>query len=162
MIAAIIASDFSVTTLRELPWARIPDEIYAPAAREAARHAAERLHSLFPEATTLGQVFAAVWRRLEAGGAVDVVLRLEPALARMPHQDARARAAGICRHVLGTLLQGALLEAGAVAEDSFGEATLILRLGEQRINALEALELLATDATAGRVHFEAWAERLGG
>jgi heat shock protein HtpX len=162
MIAAIIASDFSITTLRELPWARIPDEVYAPSVRDAARRIAERLHPLFSEAMTLSHMFAAVWQRLEAGGAVDIVLCLEPALARMPINDAQARAAKICREVLGTLLQGALLEHGAVAEDSFGEATLILRFGEERINALEALMLLATDSNAGRALFDGWAQRLGG
>jgi Zn-dependent protease with chaperone function len=161
MIAAIIASDSNITTLRELPWARIPDEVYAPAALEAARRAAERLHPLFPGATTLGGMFAAAWQRIDAGGAIDIVRRLDPALARMPPHDAPARAAKICREVLGTLLQGALLERGAVAEDSFGEATLILRLGEERINAIEALMLLATDAAAGRALFDGWAQRLG-
>ena len=59
MIRALIAGGRNVTRLVELPWRRIPDEVYAPTAKESARHIAERLHPLFPNATTMTQMFSA-------------------------------------------------------------------------------------------------------
>jgi heat shock protein HtpX len=158
-IEALLVSGMRVQTLRQLPWRQIPSEVYAPAAKEAARRAAERLHALMPEAATLGAMFAAVWRALDSGDATALALRLEPALARLHPKQARERASAICADVLGTLLQGALLERGAVTLESFGEASLTLELGDERFNATDALALLASDREAGRQRFAAWAAR---
>ncbi len=162
LLEALAASSERVGTLRGLPWASIPREIYAPAALAAACRAADRLSPLLPTATTLGRMFAEVWRRLEAGGALELAQRLEPGLDRWPAREVWGRAMRVCQELLAVLLQGALLEQGAIAEDSLGEATLVLRLEDERINTLELLHLLATDATAGRVVLNRWAERLAG
>jgi Zn-dependent protease with chaperone function len=162
VIAAAAADGRSVGAVRSLPWSSIPGEVYAPAAREAARRAAERLHPLFPEATSLGAMFAAVWRELDRGSMAQVALRLDPGLGQMPRDDGERAATRLCGELLATLMQGALLERGAVMQDSLGEEDLVLRAGEERVAPGELLRLLATDGKAGRAAFESWAARLEG
>jgi len=159
LIAAAVADVRQVPIIREMPWESIPVQVYAPAAREAARRAAERLHSLFPDATTLGAIFVATWRGLESGKTVPIVLRLHPGLAHMEPHEADRTALGLCQEVLLTLLQGALLERGATIEDTLG-APLALRLGEDRVVPAELLALLATDGAAARAAFDYWARRV--
>lgn len=160
LIAAAVADVRQVPVVRAMPWSSIPVQVYAPAAKEAARRAAERLHPLFPEATTLGAIFAATWRGLEGGRAVPIVLRLHPGLANMPSHEAEPMALRMCHEVLATLLQGALLERGATIEDTLG-APLALRLGQERVVPAELFGLLATDGAAARAAFEYWAATLG-
>jgi Zn-dependent protease with chaperone function len=162
VIEGLIASGFQVRALRALPWARIPQEVLAPAALEAARRVAERLHPLLPNATTLGEMFTQVWQRLNTGNGVTLLLRLEPALQGLPQAEGEQVAFQIGNQLLGTLLQGALIERGAFAEDSLGEPALILRLGDERVDANEILGLLTSDLNAGRAALEKWAARLSG
>ncbi|HEX8790888.1 MAG TPA: hypothetical protein VF765_08035 [Polyangiaceae bacterium] len=159
LIAAAVADVRQVPVVRAMRWARIPAEVYAPAAREAARRAAERLHPLFPEATTVGAIFAATWQGLETGRTVPIVLRLHPGLAHMPSHEAERAAMRLCHELLSTLLQGALLERGAMIEDRLG-APLALRLGEERVVPAELMALLTTDGGAARAAFEYWARRV--
>ena len=62
------------------------------------------------------------------------------------------------RNLLGTLLRGALLERGAIAEESFSES-LVLRLGEERVDVAEMVALLGSDPEAGRATLNRWAAR---
>lgn len=160
VLAAVAASGLPPQVVRSLSWSQIPDEAYVPAAREAARRAAERLHPLFPAATTLGAMFAAAWRGLEAGKMVDVAVKLDPAIGRMPRAQAQRAVTRLCGELLATLLQGALLERGASMEDSLGEPSLVLRLGDERVVPEDVLRLLATDLQAGRAEMNRWAQRL--
>ncbi len=156
LIAALPVSDATVRTLRELSWARIAEEVYAPAAREAARRTAERLYPLLPGTTTLAGMFVHAWRRMEIAGPLELTTRLEPKLAQLTFEEAQRAAIHLGVGLLGTLLQGALLERGAIAEESFGES-LVLRLGEERVNVAEAVALLGTEPEAGRVALNRWA-----
>ena len=160
LIRALISDGRKVTSLVELPWSRIPDEIYAPAAKESARRMAERLHPLFPNATTMTQMFSAVWRRLDDGGMADVAERLAPGLLSLPREEAARRIHLICLDALATVLQGALLECGANVEESFGESSLVLRFGDERVDVMAEVRLLAKDPDAGRSAVNRWAERL--
>ncbi len=159
VLAAAAASGRTVGLVRALSWASIPGEVYAPAALEAARRACERLHPLFPQAATIGAMFAQVWRGLESGRATEVALRLNPGLGQMPQQHGERLAVLQCGELLATLLRGAALERGAIVEDSLGEPELILRLGDERVAAGEHLRLLATDPPAGRAALDRWAGR---
>jgi hypothetical protein len=103
-------------------------------------------------------MFAGLWRSVESS-PLELAVRLEPSLRHLNAVEAHARAVGLCIALLGVLLQGALLERGAVAEESFGEGSLILRLDDERINALETVQLLATDLNAGRTALDRWARR---
>jgi hypothetical protein len=103
-------------------------------------------------------MFAAVWRQLDSGD-VSLALLLESRLAQLPPGEARRVTSSIFSDLLGTLLQGALLERGATVLPSFGDASLTLELEQERYNATEALELLARDRETGRQRFEAWAKR---
>jgi Zn-dependent protease with chaperone function len=160
VIQILIAKGSQVTELRELTWQQIPQEVLAPAALESARRVAERLHPLFPTATTLGSMFSAVWHRLDSGAGGEILMQLEPTLAQMPPAHAQRWAVLLSNEVLGTLLQGALIGRGASVEDSLGEPALILQLGEERVDTSALLRLLATDAATGRAAFTKWAERL--
>jgi Zn-dependent protease with chaperone function len=160
VIAAVIAGEGAIGTVRDLPWAKIPAEAYAPAAREAARKLASELHSRFPGATTLGGMFAAVSRRVAEGKTLDLAAHLEPAVRGLPEAHAEGVALEVCSVALGTLMQGALLERGAVVEESLGSPSLVLRLDDERIDPLEMLRLLATNPEAGRAALGSWAERL--
>jgi Zn-dependent protease with chaperone function len=158
LIAALQASDVTVRAVRELPWVQIAQDVYAPAAREAARRAAERLYPFLPGATTLSGMFVNAWRRMEVAGPLELVSRLEPALARLTPDDAQRAAIRIGAGLLGALLQGALLEQGAVAEESLGES-LLLRLGEERVNVAETLALLGRQPEEGQAALNRWAAR---
>jgi heat shock protein HtpX len=160
LVGAILASGEKVDSLRELPWSRIPQESYAPAVKEAARRLAEKLYAKLPTATTVGGMFAALSRHLTAGGAIDVAAHLEPAVRGLSSDQVDWAALEICADALGTLLQGALLERGATIEDSLGSAALVLRLGDERIDTLEAVRLFASGTDTGRSALHAWADRL--
>jgi Zn-dependent protease with chaperone function len=161
MIRALLASNHNVTQLRQLSWSEIPEQVYAPAAREAARGLCERLHPLLPNAATLGSMFAAFWQRFDQGSIGDLVLQVAPAVRELPQAEAQQQAISVCLDMLGTLLQGALLEHGATVEDSLGEPTLTLRFGTDRISVADAIQRLVTDPPAARAKFEAWANQLG-
>lgn len=161
MIAALLMANVRVREVRELPWEKIPNDVYAPAAREAARRAAERLFPLFPQATSIGAMFAAVWQTFDSGNLRPMAVHLNPSLEIMPPQEARTRAIGMCFDLLGTLLQGALLERGAHATASLGEPSLSLELDGQRFSSAEALSTLLKDPNKGRPQFSAWAAKLG-
>jgi Zn-dependent protease with chaperone function len=160
VLAAIAASGRSVGAVRVRPWASIPEDVYAPAAFESARRAAERLHPLFPRAATLGAMFAEVWRGLEAGRVGELAVRVSPALLHVSQSEGERVALRECADLLTTLLQGALLERGATIEDSLGEAGLVMRLGSERVSATEELQRLARDEAGGRAALEGWARRL--
>ena len=59
------------------------------------------------------------------------------------------------------LLQGALLESGAVVEDSLGSAYLIFRFGNEQIDVAKTLASFAARDAAGRASLERWAHTLG-
>ncbi len=162
LLGAAVANGVSITgTIRELPWARIAEEVHAPTALENARRLAERLHPLLPEATTLSSMFVAVWRRLQRAPDRELVLLVAPSLHDLPPREFHPHAQQVCLQVLETLLQGALLERGAQAQESLGEAALILQLGDERIDTNELLRSFTTDPSAGTAGFNRWAEQLG-
>jgi hypothetical protein len=131
-----------------------------PAAKESARRIAERLHPLFPDATTVTAIFSATWSKLDDGGMAEVASRLAPGLLSLPRQEAAERIYLICLDALATLLQGALLEHGASVEESFGESSLQLRFDDERVDVMAEVLLLAKDPDAGRKAVNRWAERL--
>ena len=159
VIAAVLANDGKVGVLRELPWEKIPAEVHAPAAKEAARKVAALLHPRFPGATTFGAMFAALWRHLGSGNMLGVAAHLEPSLGGLPPGEAERAAFDVCSMALGTLMQGALLDRGATVEDSLGSASLVFRLGEERIDALETLRFFAKNPDEGRTALNGWAAR---
>jgi len=67
---------------------------------------------------------------------VDVAARLAPGLLSLPREEAAQRLYLICLDALATVLQGALLERGAKVEESFGESSLVLRFGDERIDVM--------------------------
>jgi hypothetical protein len=105
-------------------------------------------------------MFAALSRRLTAGDAINIAAYLEPAVRGLAQEQVEPAAVAICCSALGTLLQGALLEQGATVEDSLGSAALVFRLGNERIETLEAVQLFASGTDAGRSALHNWAERL--
>jgi hypothetical protein len=114
---------------------------------------------LFPEATTIARMFAAVWRRLSGTGAMEVALRLDPALGSAHPYEREHMGRRVCDEALATLLQGALLEQGATPEHTLGEAALVLRMGDERVAPVALVRLLGTDVAAGRAAFDGWASR---
>jgi len=121
---------------------------------------AAKLHAQFPTATTLGGMFAAVFRHVAGGNSVDFAARLAPAVRGLHPDAVQPAALEVCCHVLGTLLQGALLERGATVEDSLGSPSIVLRLGDERVDTLETLRRFAKNADGGRAALEQWVERL--
>jgi Zn-dependent protease with chaperone function len=161
MIAAVLASGEKVGVLRELPWSEIHTEAHAPMAREAARGLAARLHPHFPGATSLGAMFAAALHCLLVDGALTLGGRVTPTLINAPPEQAGHAAFAVCCGALGVLLQGALLERGAVVEDSLGSPSLIVRLGDERVDVAKTLALFAANDPASRASLERWAQSLG-
>jgi Zn-dependent protease with chaperone function len=161
LIQAVIADGGKVGTLRELPWERIPSEAYAPAVKEKARGFAAQLHEQFPAATTLGGMFAAVFRHVATGDRINFATSLEPALRSLDPSIIEPAARQVCALALGMLFQGALLERGATVEDSLGSPSLVLKLGDERIDTYETMRSFATNAEGGNAELERWAERLG-
>lgn len=159
VVVAFVNQDVKIGVVQELPWAKIHDEVYAESVRETARRMAERLYPLFPNAKTLGRMFAAVWQQLDAGGAMAIASKLEPNIERLNPADAQRYVFNVCASALVSLLQGALFERGATVEDSIGEAMLILRLGDERVDAGAAIRLLGTDNAAARQLLYRWAEQ---
>jgi Zn-dependent protease with chaperone function len=160
VVQAYVLEGRTLPALRVLSWSAVPDEVYAPAAREAARRLAERLHPMFPKATTMASMFASVWGALETGKMVEIALRLHPGLASMPRAEGERGAVRLSGEALSVLLQGALIERGAVFEDSLGASSLVLRYEEERVVPAELLRLLAQDLPAGRTALDAWVKRL--
>ena len=150
----------TLPAVRSLPWAEIPGEVYAPAAKETAHRVAERLHPLFPSASTMGALFASVWRSLEADKMVAMVLRLNPGIGRMPRNEANRAALRMCIELLGTLFEAALLERGATIEELVGEPSVVLKLGDERVAPGALLGRLRSDPPAARQALGAWAQRL--
>jgi hypothetical protein len=115
---------------------------------------------MFPKATTMASMFASVWGALETGKMVEIALRLHPGLASMPRAEGERGAVRLSGEALSVLLQGALIERGAVFEDSLGASSLVLRYEEERVVPAELLRLLAQDLPAGRTALDAWVKRL--
>lgn len=160
--AAITAGNQRVGALRELDWAQIRTEAFAPRAREAARALAAKLHLVFPTVTTLGGMYAAVWRRVADGNALELAGRIEPDVHRVPAEALERVALELALAMVGTLLQGAMLEGGALVEDSLGPSRLVLRVGDERIDPVETLQRFVVDAAAARPVLDRWAEHLAG
>lgn len=160
VIAAVLASDGKVGTVRDLPWAGIAAEAFAPGVKEAARKLAARLHPKFPSASNLGAMYAMAFRHFSSGKDAELAQLLEPAhsLDLSPEHAAHVATLVSC-HALGTLLQGALLEAGATVEDSVGSATLTLRFEGERIDVLAMFRIFGTDRAAGLASLSRWADR---
>lgn len=159
LLEAIVARGGRVGELRELPWHAIPQEVFAPAVLAAARRAAARLHPLLPNVTTLAGMFAAVWRRLDAGTGLELIKHLEPRLGHLPRRQAEQATFAIGCELVEVLWQGALLERGATAEDSLGEPGLVFRLGEERIATIETIRELVTNNQAAAAILHQWANR---
>jgi Zn-dependent protease with chaperone function len=162
MIAAVLAGAGTVGDVRELPWSRIPSEVYTPAAREEARRLAQKLFPLMPDATTLSAMFAAVWRHLARGNTRELALKLDPQLSYLQPGEIEQQSSALIGGILAVLFQGALVEHGAVAEESFGEATLVLRLGDERLEPARMVLRILDDPTVNSAEMERWVERLGG
>jgi len=160
MIQAVTASNGKVGTLRELSWALIPNEVYAPGVTASAQRIVERIHSQFPNVTTLGGMFAAVLRHLTPDNQIDFAAHLMPAIRGLPPEAIEREAIEACRDALGTLFMGALIERGATAERSPGPAEFILRLENERIDAREIMRPFGENGEGSRAGLDRWAERL--
>ena len=165
IVATAVAEGRTLPRIQTIPWSSIPAQVYAPTVREGARRAAERLHSVLPEASTLGAMFAATWRAIQDGDRMaTIALRLDPGLAQLPSPEASRVARRLCAEVLGTLFGGALIERGAVVEESLGEPGLVYRLEGERVAAAELFDRLASNAAEGHaasdVMADRWAARL--
>jgi Zn-dependent protease with chaperone function len=161
VVAAVLASGGKLGVLRELPWTEIHAEAHAPRAREAARELAARLYPSFSEASTIGRMFAAAFRCLLNDGPLTLAALVNPALRGAPLEQAEQVALGTCNGALGVLLQGALLESGAVVEDSLGSPFLVFRLENEQIDVAKTLASFAARDDAARASLERWARALG-
>lgn len=80
-------------------------------------------------------MLVAVVGMYEAGRIVDVVAAVEPDIHRAPAHARRELALGIAGYVAMILFEGALLEHGAILEDSLGESCRVFRLGGETVRA---------------------------
>jgi hypothetical protein len=160
VVAALSSNGRRVPTTRALAWSSIAGDVYVPEATQAARRAAERLHAQFPNATTVGAMFASVWRAAAQGKFVEVALRVHPALGRMPRQQGERAAVRVIDELLTILMRGAILERGGTMEPNLGEGAVALRLGDEHVVPAALLRRLSTDPAAGRAALDALATRL--
>jgi hypothetical protein len=161
VVQAFALDGRTVGTLRLLPWSSIPGQVYVPGARESARRLAERLHPMFPTVTTAGGMLASVWGALEAGKMGEIALRLNPGLGALSRLEGERAAVRLSGEVLSVLLQGALMEGGAVCEHVLGGFGLTFTLDQDRVAPVKLLSLLASDLSAARAALDGWAKRLG-
>ena len=160
LVAAASAGGQRVPQLRRMKWSSIARKVYAPTALEAARKVAEALFPLYPDARTLGAMFARVVETATSGANMGpIVQRLSPAAARVPPARAAEHVGRVLRGAVTALFQGALLETGATVEESFGKPCLVFRAGDERV-APGDLALGAMQSPEARAALTRWGERL--
>jgi hypothetical protein len=159
ILAAASADGRPIGVVHRLPWARIASDVLVPTARESARRAAEGLFPLFPNASTVPAMFASFLRGARDGRFDEIVLRLNPAIARAHPADAHAMAAGVFCDAATALFQGALLERGALLDEALGSSCLMFVLGNETVPAAEIVQA-AMATPEGRAALDGWGERL--
>jgi Zn-dependent protease with chaperone function len=146
--------------LRRLPWANIPAEVYTPQALERARKLAATLFPLFPDATTLAAMFAAVVGAFEGGRVAEVVTRAAPNVERVLAHERPMLITRIGGSLVGTLFLGALLERGATLDDSLGAPCLLARAEDGELVPAEKIAVDAMRDDGARALLGQWATKL--
>jgi Zn-dependent protease with chaperone function len=159
ILAAASADGRRVGVVHRMPWARIASDVLAPWARESARLAAEALFPLFPDASTVPAMFESFLRGAKDGRFGEIVLRLNPAIARAHPGDAHAMAGDVFCEAGTALFQGALLERGALLDEALGTSCLVFVLGDETVPAAQIVQA-ALATPEGREALERWAEHL--
>ncbi|MBX3188531.1 MAG: M48 family metalloprotease [Labilithrix sp.] len=135
-----------------MTWAEAHASVLPARVHERARETAARLFASMPGARTMTEMLAAVIAAYDAGKTYDVVAGLEPELhAAPPHVRAQIvpKLAGV---VVLSLFEGALLERGAVLEDSLGEPSRVFRFGDETVRAgLIAIDAMNSDVARGEL-----------
>lgn len=145
--------------IRLVPWSKIPDELYAPAIRKTASELTTALRLLYPKPKSIRRMFRAVVRAIAQDAGPKIALHLEPRLAHTLGPTQAAVGKIVVGRTLILLFHGALLERGATIDPSLGEACLVFRLGDERVEP-EALVAAAMEHAEGAAALTSWAERL--
>jgi len=146
--------------LETMPWSEVPRRAFEPNVREQAHRFARAVSPMFPQATTLGALFASVVGALEAGRLEHVAYQIEPNIGRLPHHQRGSGAQRVVMTTVAVLFQGALLEKGARATPSLGAACLVWRYLEEDVGAA-VLVARSFEAATEREAIRGWAARLG-
>lgn len=121
--------------VRAMPWSEIGREAYTAAAKRNAKRTSIALRPLFPNARGFRAFFAAVVDAVERRAAPRIAYAMDPQIGRLPPFQQSAYAEALLLRALATLFEGALVEAGAVALPSIGEACCVFELDGERVTA---------------------------